>query len=80
MFGRMPMLTSTRSVSSDTAPSGVSTETVAPSALRSMAVTFEPVSTSMPCFLSERVSAAEISASSFGRMRDSISTTVTWAP
>ena len=54
--------------------------TFAPLAVLSIAVVIVPTLNSMPCFVNARIAAAEMSSSSFGRIRSSISTTVTLVP
>ena len=54
--------------------------TFAPFAVLSIAVVIVPTLNSMPCLVNARIAAAEMSSSSFGRMRSSISTTVTLVP
>ena len=54
--------------------------TFAPVAVLSIAVVIVPTLNSMPCLVNARSAAAEMSSSSFGRIRSSISTTVTFVP
>ena len=76
----MPMARMTFSTVTVCVSFPASTATAMPSFPFVSPATVAPVRTFMPCFSTALRTKAEISASSTGRMRSSISTTVTSAP